>query len=308
MSYLMTPVKKARLTLDYLASNGGAMPEEVVDRFLVVTIESSDFLSSCTTRKMNSTTYRVPTWEFGSRALHARTRGQALTDGQRTTPTTAGPTITAYDYAAEITLEREDLESGVEGNGMINLIMKALQTRVKTDAAEIVLKSSTVSGDADLANFNGYYTSVVTNTAAAGTTRLSPVNMTSIFKTMPSQFQNAGLTFRTGINAVIDYQNSVEDRPTNLGDQVLQGKWMSHWHGTKVVGDQLLPQNLGAGSNTIGVLSDEKNCNIGFHRQITSDNDKDVRAGTIFVVFTVRMGMVWSVEKAAAQLTGILAS
>ena len=308
MSYLMTPMQKARLTLDYLSSNGGALPEEVMDRFLMVTIESSDFLQSVTTLKMMSTTKRLPWMYFGSRALHKRTRGEALPDSKRTTPTTAGPTITAYDYASEIVLEREDLESGVEGSGMLNSIMRMLTERVRLDAAEIAIKSSTVSADDDLTNFNGYYTSVTTNTAAAGSTRMSPVNATSLFKTLPAKFQRPGLTIRTGVNAVIDYQNAVQDRPTLLGDNVLDGKWMAHWHGLKMKPDQLFPQNLGGGNDTIAVVSDEKNFNIGFHRQITSDNDKDARAGTIFVVFTVRMGAVWNYEPGTAQLTGILAS
>lgn len=308
MSYLMSPVQKARLTLDYLNANGGELPEEVVDRFLIVTIKESNFLSSVKTVKMNSRTYRVPTWEFGSRALHVRTRGQALADAKRTTPTTAGPTITAYDYGAEIVLERENLESGVEGSGMINLIMRELMKRVKEDAAEIAIKSNTGSGDADLANFNGYYTAVTTNTVAAGTTRLSRTNATSLFKTVPSQFRSANSTIRTSVNALIDYSNSIGDRPTQLGDRAL-GKWYDEWQGKKIVGDQEFPENLGGGTNeTIAICANEKNYCVGFHRQITADNDKDIRAGTIFVVFTVRMGAAWAVEKAAAKMTGLLAS
>jgi len=307
MSYLMSPVQKARLTLDYLNANGGELPEEVVDRFLIVTIKESNFLSSVKTVKMNSRTYRVPTWEFGSRALHVRTRGQALSDANRTTPTTAGPTITAYDYGAEIVLERENLESGVEGAGMINLIMRELMKRVKEDAAEIAIQSSTVSADTDLVNFNGFHTAVVTNTAAAGTTRLSRTNATTLFKTVPSQFRGANMTIRTSVNALIDYSNSIGDRPTQLGDRAV-GQWYDEWQGKKIIGDQEFPETLAPGTNTIAVCSNEKNFCVGLHRQITADNDKDIRAGTIFVVFTVRMGAAWAVEKAAAKLTGILAS
>ena len=309
MSYLITPqiVNKARLTLDYLSSTGGAMPEEVFDQFLVVTIKRSDFLQSTTTRKMKSTTYRIPTMEFGSRALHKRTRGQALTDAKRTTPTTAGPTITAYDYAAEITLEREDLESGVSGNRMLGVIMNALTKRVGTDAADIVINSATASSDDDLTNFNGFHTAVSTNTAAAGSTRLSRVNCKTLFKTLPDPAQDETLTIRTNKRALIDYTDSIGDRPTALGDEAIR-RWIDYWGTVKIKGDQVVPRNLGGGNDTLAVISNEKNYNVGFHREIENDSDKDVRAGTIIVVFTVRMGGQWAVEKHAAKLTGVLAS
>lgn len=307
--YLMTTMRKARLTLDYLQSNGGALPEEVEDRFWVLAIKNSDFLMSSKSTTMGSTTYRIPTWEVGSRALHKRTRGQALVDAQRTRPDTTGPVITAYDYAAEVVLERENLESGVEGPGMLNLVMRTLQERTSSDSAEIAMLSDTTSADVDLENFDGFIAGLTTNTASAGTTRLSPVNCTTLFKTLPSQFQKPGMTIRTGTNAQIDYGNAVEDRPTTLGDSALEAKWRPHWKGHEIKGDQHYPQNLGGGTNeTVATIANEKNWWNGFHRRLENDSDKDIRAGTIFVVFTIRMGGNWAADKTAAKLTGVLAS
>jgi hypothetical protein len=307
--YLKQQMKKARLTLDYLNANGGALPEEVRDRFIVLTIKKSDFLSSVTTTNMQSQTFRIPTWEIENRAMYRRTRGQALTDAQRTRPTTTGPIITAYDYAAEVVLEKENLESGVEGPQMLNLVMRTLSDKVSQDAADIAINSNPASTDDTLVNFNGFYTGVTSNTSTAGSTRFSPVNATSHYKSLPSQFQKPGMTMRIGTNGQIDYGNAVQDRPTTLGDDELQGRWRPHWKGHEVKADQFFPQTLGGSNNeTLSIVSDEKDFWVGFHRRITSDNDEDIRAQTIFVVFTMRMGANWSAQKMAAKQTAILAS
>ncbi len=307
----LTPeaVRKTRFTLDYLNSNGGALPEEVRDQFIVLAIKDSDFLSAVTTTNMDSQTFRIPTWEIENRALHRRTRGQALTDAQKTRPTTVGPVITAYDYAAEVTFENENLESGVQKDQQFDLIMTTLQERVSADAADIAINSNTASSVDVMTNFNGYYTGVTSNVSLAGTTRFSPVNATGLWKALPTQFQRTGMSIRLSPNGQLDYWNAIGDRPTALGDEAVESKRTPMWQNTPVKSDQFFPQNLGGGTNeTLAIIAIETDFWVGFHRRITAQDDMDIRSQTTTVVFTLRMGANWSAEKMAAKQTGILAS
>lgn len=309
MAYLMTPTRKARLTLDYLKANGGALPEEVMDQFLIITISQSDFLKAATTRKMKSETFRIPMMKFGSRALHKRTRGQALTDAKRTTPTVSKATITAYDYGAEITLEREDLKTGVQGPAMLNMIMKRITERVKLDWAELALNSVVGSADDDLDNYDGFVAGATSNAISASSTRFSRANATALLKSIPQEHRNANLAVWTSTNAVIDLKNEMKDRWGNLGEQAIQGRWKASFDDFPVHGDMVIPQNLGGGTNeTTAVMGDPKQFNIGIHQDMYVDDDKDIRAGTIFVVFTLRQGAKYAVEPSMAKQTAILAS
>jgi hypothetical protein len=302
-------VRKARFTLDYLNANGGALPEEVRDKFIVLAIKTSDFLSSVTTTNMNSQTFRIPTWEIENRALHRRTRGQALADAQKTRPTTTGPVITAYDYAAEVTFENENLESAVEKEQQFNLIMSTLQDKVSQDSADIAINSNTASTDDDLVNFNGFIAGITSNTSNAGSTRLSPVNCTALWKTLDTQFQRNEATIRTSPNGQKDYWNAIGDRPTALGDEAVEKMRVPLWQNHRVKSDQFFPQTLGGSNNeTVATMSVEKDFWVGFHRRITAQDDMDIRSQTTTVVFTLRMGANWSAEKMAAKQTALLAS
>jgi HK97 family phage major capsid protein len=306
----LSPVKKAALTLDYLTTNDGALPEEVAQRFIIVMIEQSEFMQMVKVVQMKSTTYRIPTQEYGSRALHKATRGQALPDAKRTRPTVAGPTITAYDYKAEVTMEKEVLESGVEGKRLQNLVMMEIMRRVKEDACEIAINSDDTSSDDDLDNYDGFYTEIATNTVAGGSARLSDTLITSLVKTLPKQFRKpAMVTILTASNPIIDYKNSVGDRVTQDGDKSRSTQVVSDFHGFKLVGDHEMPDDLGGSSNeSVATIGDMKSYHLGFHRRIELDWDKNVREGTIFVVPSVRMGSKHAVEKGFAKMTAVLAS
>lgn len=304
----LLPVQKAALTLDYLASNGGALPEQVAQQFLIVMINQSSFLQLVTSVQMQSTTYRVPTMEFGSRALHKRTRGQALPDAKRTTPVTAGPTITAFDYGAEITFQKEILQSGVEQKRLQNTIMQRITDRVKEDWVEIDINSNTGSADDDLDNYDGAYVAVTTNTVTASSGRLVPAQCKALLKTLPKQFRKkAQILGVTSVNAVVDLQDALGDRPTAVGDDAKTNEFNTRVHGVRYVGDPEFPENLGAGTDeSIAVLANWKNRHVGFHQRIELDWDRDTRAQNIYAVVTLRAGGVWAVEKATAKLTDIL--
>jgi hypothetical protein len=133
-------------------------------------------------------------------------------------------------------------------------------------------------------------------------------------QTLPSQYLRAqkNLAFITSKNAAIDYADSLANRIGVMADNTLTGSLIAtpaEYAGYPVVPIPLWPENLGMGTDqTVVILGDPKNINVGIQRQVRVETDRDISAREFIVVATVRFAVDWAHEPASVKATGITAS
>jgi len=67
------------------------------------------------------------------------------------------------------------------------------------------------------------------------------------------------------------------------------------------------PEDLGGGNDsTEMILTDPKNVNVGIWRNIRVETDKDVSAGVVIIVATLRFDTKLAEEPAAVQVQNVL--
>ena len=146
---------------------------------------------------------------------------------------------------------------------------------------------------------------------AVGRKRLAILaTLKDTLKTMPSEFRRdkRALRYFTADEAVIDYQESLADRATTLGDDQVQALESRPFMGINVIDVPVFPTNLGGGTNeTEMLLNDPGNMLFGVWRNIRMDTDKDVSAGVMIIVMTARVDFKFAHEPAVVKTTGILA-
>ena len=75
--------------------------------------------------------------------------------------------------------------------------------------------------------------------------------------------------------------------------------------GVPIIDVPLFPETLGSGDETVVLLTDPKNINVGIWRRITIETDKDITAGTLVIVATLRFDVKYAEERATAKATNV---
>ena len=307
----LAPIQKAEWTLSYLQSNGGRMSPETLTEFIQIMHKESNFLQYVTTMTLRADQKHIDTMEFGSRALHTASPGTALADAKRTRPTLNRQTLAVKLFKAEIEMDREVFEDNIEQERLKQKVMTRLADRCKEDVVEIVVNSNTALAgtDDDLAQFNGFYTAVTTNTVSAvGKPKLSKSLLEQTIAAVPTEHRNPDkLKVCSATVPVQQYMYSLADRQTMMGDAAFKRGFKTYTpDGIEVVGEPEIREDLGVGSDeSVAVVADMKNFHVAFHPNLQIDMDEDKRAGTYIFIVRVRLDAPWANENATAKLTGI---
>lgn len=302
-------LQKADMALSDLVTDGGLLLPAQAKRFMRIAIDESVVTKMATVKPMKSQKEKVEKIQFGSRILRAGAEATALSEADRSKPTTDEIELDTKLFKAEVRLSNELLEDSIERSALRQTIMQLMGERIALDLDEIVVNGDTASADPFLAQFDGILKQATSNVVDTGGAALTKSSLRDIIRSMPTEFRKnkRAMRFLTSPNAEIDYRDSLSDRATALGDNMLMQEMPVGYSGIRVEDVPVMPEDLGGGNNkTNVVLLDPKNITIGWWRQIRMETDKLVSEGVVIIVATMRLDMKFTHEPAVVKGTEVL--
>lgn len=304
-------IQKADLALSDLLTDGGALVAAQARRFIRTLIDESVIMPASTVVPMRAPKQLIERIRFGTRVLRAGTEGQALSSADRAKPDLEKSELDSQLFKAEVRLNNEVLEDSIEGGSLRNTIMTILGERVALDMDEVIINGDTTSADPFLAKFDGILKQASLNVVPNGVAPLSKTTFKDMLKAMPSEFlrNKRRMRFFTSVDAEIDYRDTLNARETTAGDRYLLEDAPVMYSGVPIMDVPLFPEDLGVGANETNVLlTDPKNINVGIWRKITMETDKDISAGVLVIVATLRFDVKYAEPKATVKATEVTVS
>lgn len=309
----MQLIQKADMALADLTTGGLLVPEQV-KKFYEILIEESVLLPLVTTVTMAAPTWELSKLGFTGQVLHPGNEASALAVADRSSPQMGKVQLVAKEFVAEARMSYSVVEDNIENGTLPQTLMRLLAKAVARDIEKVVINGDTATAGSTplallLATLDGILKQSTSFSVNAGGVRLNKSILKQMVQTLPSQFMSPGLAFITSKNAVIDYVDSIASRATPKGDDALVKAAAAEYTGYPVIPIPLFPENLGGGTNQTNViLTDLKNINVGFHREVRIETDRDIMARQLIIVITVRFDVKYSHEPAVVKGTAVLAS
>jgi HK97 family phage major capsid protein len=303
-----TILEKADLRVQDLITSGGYLPEAVAQKFMEIAVEESVLLKQITVKPMKSHDERIDSFRFGNRVLFPGAEATALPVARRSKPDLYKTTLSAKLFKGEIRLSKEVLEDNIEGEAWTNTLVGAAGKAVSRDIEDVVWNGDTASVDPTLAVLDGLRKQSTTNIVNAASSITNKTVLKSMVKAMPVEFitDRRALRFMTSVDSETDYRDSLADRATAVGDKFLLEGVPATYSGIPMFGLPIAPENIGAGSVcTEMILGDPKNAHLGFWRNIEWETDKDIVAGELIIVVTLRMDVKWAFEPATVKAQNV---
>jgi len=304
-------IQKADLALSDLLTDGGALVAAQAKNFIRTLIDESVIMPMSTVVPMRAPTQLLEKIRFGNRVLRAGTEGTALSSGDRAKPDLEKVELNAQLFKAEVRLNNEVLEDSIERQQLRSTIMAILGEAIARDMDEVIINGDTSSGDPFLAKLDGIIKQAATNVVPTGVAPISKGVWKDMVKAMPTEFlrNKRRMRFLTSVDAEIDYRDSANARESTLGDRYLSEDVPMAYSGVPIMDVPLFPEGLGGGTNeTVALLTDPKNINVGILRRVTMETDKDISAGVLIIVATLRFDVKYAEERAVVKATEITVS
>lgn len=304
---------KADLALSDLQTDGGYMVTEQAQKFMRILILRSVVMGMATVEPMKSPSKELDKIRFAGRVLRAGSPGVALGIDGRSKPDLGKVTLEAKLFKAEVRLNSETLEDQIEQGNFKSTVMQELSKAVARDMEDVLINGDDTSTDPFYASFDGILVQASSNVVNAAGARLNKGILRDLQKALPSEFlvNKGDMRYLTSTDAEIDYRDSLADRMTAEGDRSLGAAASSEakvgYTGIPVESVPLFPEDQGTNDDSTSVLFlDPKNIHVGIHREIRMETDKDISAGEIIIVVTLRFDVKYAHEPAVAIATNVL--
>ncbi len=299
-----TLLEKADLALSDLTAGGGILLPAQAQKFMRLLIKQSVLMQKATVVPMPSPKYQVAKLKFGSRILRPGKEGVALAATDRTKPDLSFLELDAQLFKAEVQLTDEVLEDNIERGELRQTILEMIAEAAGRDMEEILINGDKTSSDSVLAVIDGILKQSMSHVVDAAGTPLTKNIFRDMLKSLPPEYlrDKKAMAFLTGVDADLDYRNSLAERATIGGDRFLEEDAPVLYSGVPVVAVPLFPENLGAANNrTVALLCNPKNIHVGIWRQIRVETVRDVPAGVLRIVATLRFDVKFADELGTAK-------
>lgn len=300
-------LEKADLALSDLTSGGLLQPAQAA-KFMRILIKQSKLMGMSTVVPMRAQKQLIEKIRFSGRVLRPGTEALALSQGDRSKPDLSKVELDAKLFKAEVRLDNEVLEDSIERQELRQTVMQILGDAIARDMEEVTIQGDTASADSFLAKMDGVLKQTTSNVVDAGTVALNKQIFRDCLRAMPSEFlrNKSEMRFLTSVDAEIDYRDALADRSTVLGDKFLEQEAPIAYSGVPVIDLQLMPENLGGGTNCTNMLFlDPKNINFGIWRNIRIETDKLISEGVLVIVATLRFDVRFAEQTAVVKATNI---
>jgi len=303
-----TLLEKADLALADLTAGGGVLLPAQAQKFMRLLIKQSVLMQMATVVPMASPKHQIAKIKFGSRILRRGSEATALPVADRSRPDMSYLELDAQLVKAEVHLSDEVLEDNIERGELRQTILEMIAEAAGRDMEEVIINGDTASADPFLATLDGLLKQATSHIVDAGGVALSKNFLRDLLKSLPNEYlrDKKQMAFLTSVDAELDYRNSLADRATVGGDRFIEEDTPALYSGVPVKPVPLFPENLGQGANrTVALLCNPKNVHVGIWRQIRLESFRDVSAGVLRVVATMRFDAKFAEEAGVAKLINI---
>lgn len=303
-------IEKADLALSDLLSGGELVPAQA-KKFIRLLINESVVMPMATVKPMGSKKQLLEKIRFNSRVLRAGQEATALPEADRSKVDLSKVEMDAKLFKAEVHLNNEVLEDNIEQGNLRQTVMELMGEAIARDMDEVLVQGDTTSADTFLAQFDGMLVAATSNVVASGGISLQKSILKAMIKAMPTEFirNKRRLRYLTSIDAEVDYRDTLAERATTVGDKFLMEDAPVMYSGIPIMDVPLFPENLGVGTDeTNAVLVDPKNVAVGIWRRIRIETDKDISAGVLKIVASLRFDFKYVEETAVVKATEITVS
>lgn len=310
MSYTSnrTLLEKADLALADLTAGGGVLLPAQAQKFMRLLIKQSVLMQMATVVPMASPKHQLSKIKFGSRILRPGQEATALTAAERARPDLSFLELDAKLFKAEVHLSDEVLEDNIERGELRQTILEMIAEAAGRDMEEVIINGDTASADSFLATMDGLLKQATSHIVDAAGVAINKNLLRDMLKSLPSEYlrDKKQMAFLTSVDAELDYRNTLADRATVGGDRFIEEDTPALYSGVPVKPVPLFPENLGQASNrTVALLCNPKNAHVGIWRQIRLESFRDVSAGVLRVVATLRFDAKFAEEPGVAKLINI---
>ena len=268
-------LQKADLTIADLQATGGELQPEEAATFIRKLIKTPKLIRQCRVVEMTAPKRKINKIGFAKRILRKATSATALTEAQRSKPTTEQIELDTKEQIAE---------------------------RAATDLEELAINGDTdyVNGldqdDEDyLSQVDGWLKNGEANgnVADVENATISKAVFKMGLKALPVQYQRnlAAMRHYVSVNNETEYRDTLADRGTALGDQMTTGRSPAFAYGSPVESVHWMPESKGIFTNPLNLI-------FGIQRQVSMEFDKDITARVYIIVLTARVD--FKIEEAAA--------
>jgi hypothetical protein len=309
-------LQKADLALSDLLTDGGLLVPEQAQKFLRILIKKSVIMPMATVEPMRSPKKEINKIRFASRILRSGQSGVALSEAERAKPDLSQVELDAKLFKAEVRLNNEVLEDSIERGNLRNTVMQLMTQAVSRDMEDQLINGDTADADPFFSTFDGVLKQATSNIVNASSVKLNKAILRDLQRVLPTEFlvNKLDMRYLTSVDADIDYRDTLADRATPGGDRALGAMANSEaivgYTGVPVVPVPLFPGDraglpLPTGATNVLFL-DPKNIHVGVHREIRLETDKDISAGEVILVVSMRFDVKFAEELAVAKATNVL--
>lgn len=309
-------LNKATLTTSDLSSGGGLRAVQQSKKFIKLLRHGPDLLRACRIVPMRGPTDRVDRITFSGRILHAASEDTELSSSNEANPTTSKVELTAKLYKGCVPISYEALQDNIEGgqdvrgNSFEEMVMTLIAEGVAIDAEELGLNSDTTSGTTDYAQQNGWMklaqnSHSYDHSGAA----LSKSFFKSTLLAIPAAYRQSrfrkDMIWAMNPDMAVEWRDELADN--SYADRATRVVWGSGdkdvdvAYSVPILESANLPAESGTSSNLGKVLlTHRKNIVLGVWRNIFFDIGRDVKAGSLIVVPSVRFAFQFEQVEGAA--------
>ena len=302
-------IQKADLALQDLITDGGYLLPKQAAEFIKRMVKQAKLMPMSTVRPLPSPKFPLENIGFAGRILRAGGERTALTLAQRAKPTTGKVEMDAQLFKAEVRLSDETVEDNLERGRFVETVREMMAQQVAADMDELALISDTASSDPDLAKFDGLLKQATSHTYDAGGATLDATVLKAGLRLVPDQYMRDPSMWRylTSLKGEQDYRHTLSQRGTVMGDRYLIEDVPAKYAGISVEDIPVFPNNLPSGGNKTAVLltNPKQNVYFGIWRQIKFETDRDISAGEIIIVVTLRYDVKFAIEDSVVKIENV---
>jgi hypothetical protein len=271
-------------------------------------IKQSVVMKLATVTPMPAPKYQVSKIKFGSRILRAGKEATALAVADRAKPDLSFLELDAQLFKAEVYLSDEVLEDNIERGEFRQTVLEMIAEAAGRDMEEVIINGDTTSPDPFLATLDGLVKQAKSHVVDAAGVTLTKDLFRDMLRSLPSEYlrDKKAMAFLLSVDAELGYRNSLAERATIGGDKFLETDAPVLYSGVPITPVPLFPENLGATSDrTVALLTNPKNIHVGIWRQIRLESFRDVSAGVLRVVATMRFDTKFADEIGVSKLINL---
>jgi len=316
-------LNKADVAISELQDGGGYLLPAQAHKFMLLLIEQSELMGMATVVPMQAPRQQTPKLKFGQRILRAGKEGTRLSDAERARPDFSFMELDARLFKAEVDLSDEVLEDSIERGDLRQTIMDLIAEAIARDMEEVIIRGDKTSADPFLAQLDGLLVQTVSHVVDAGGAVLTKDILLDSLTAMPSQYLRIkkAMAYLCSVNTELSYRNTLAERATVGGDRWIEQDAPVMYSGIPIRSIPLFPENIeppaGAPDPVAGpalpisrnrttiILANPKNLQVGIYRKVRIETWRDISAGVLRVVATLRFDARWADEYGTCKIANL---